>query len=113
MKRLVWLGDSLECVRDFPPEARRAAGYQLERVQAGLMPSDWKTMPGAGLGVYELRVRDGGAYRVIYVVKFPEAIYVLHAFQKKTQKTAAVDMALARERFGELVRERKRQWHGS
>ncbi len=109
MKRLVWLGDSLERLRAFPRAARREAGYQLERVQAGGMPSDWKPMPSVGLGVNEVRVRIGGAYRVIYIAKFAEAVYVLHVFQKKTQKTAVADIALARARLGELVKER-RQW---
>ena len=110
MKRLVWLGDSLERLRAFPAEARRAAGYQLERVQAGGMPTDWKPMPNVGLGVNELRVRVGSAFRVMYIAKCAEAVYVLHAFQKKTRKTAVADMVLARARFGELVKERRRQW---
>lgn len=112
MKRLFWLGDSRERLREFPAEARREAGYRLERVQAGGMPADWKPTPSVGLGVNELRVRTGGAYRVIYIAKFAEAVYVLHAFQKKTRKTALTDLALARARFGELVKER-RQWGGS
>lgn len=109
MKRLVWIGDSLERVRDFPPDARRAAGYQLERVQAGAAPTDWKPMPSVGLGVNELRIRVGGAFRVLYIAKFSEAVYVLHAFQKKSRKTAPADVAVARRRFGELIRERERQ----
>ena len=113
MKRLVWLGDSRDRIRGFPPEAQRAAGYQLERVQAGGMPADWKPMPSVGLGVNELRVRIGGAYRVIYIAKFAEAIYVLHAFEKKARKTGALDMALARAGFGYLVKERRRQWDAS
>lgn len=112
MKRLVWLGDSLERLREFPADARRETGYQLERVQAGAMPADWKPMPSVGLGVNEVRVRVGGAYRVIYIAKFAEAVYVLHAFRKKTRRTAAADIALARARFGMLVKER-RQWVGS
>ena len=109
MKRLVWLGDSLERLRGFPAQARREAGYQLERVQAGGMPIDWKPLPSVGLGVNELRVRIGGAYRVIFIAKFAEAIYVLHAFQKKTRKTAVADIALARTRFGLLVKELRQQ----
>ncbi len=112
MKRLVWLGDSLERLREFPEDARRETGYQLERVQAGFMPADWKPMPSVGLGVNEVRVRVGGAFRAIYVAKFAEAVYVLHAFQKKTRKTATADVALARGRFGMLVKERK-QWSGN
>jgi phage-related protein len=113
VKRLVWLGDSLQRLREFPAEVRRAAGYQLERVQAGGMPADWKPMPSVGLGVTELRLRVGGAWRVIYVAKFTEAVYVIHAFQKKTRKTAVADIALARARFGELAKERRRQWDAS
>ena len=94
----------------FPREARREAGYQLERVQAGKDPADWKPIASVGLGVNEIRVReDGGAFRVIYVAKFAEAIYVLHAFQKKAQKTPKQDIALARRRFTELVQERKQR----
>jgi phage-related protein len=107
VKRLVWIADSLERLREFSADARREVGYQLERVQAGEAPTDWKPMPAVGLGVNELRVRIAGAFRVIYIAKFAEAVYVLHAFQKKSQKTALRDIALARKRFGELVRERK------
>ena len=109
MKRILWLGDSLERLRDFPPDARRQAGYQLERVQLGLRPADWKPMPAVGLGVAELRVRVSGAFRVIYIAKFVEGVYVLHAFQKKSRKTAVADVDLARRRFTELMRERRQQ----
>jgi phage-related protein len=106
MKPLVWLGDSLAVVRSFVPEARRRAGQELRRVQAGRLPIDWKPMPSIGLGVNELRVRAGGAYRVIYVAKFAEAVYVLHAFEKKSRKTARLDVELASQRYRNLVRER-------
>ena len=105
MKPLVWLGDSLQRVREFAADARRVAGHQLEIVQAGRQPADWKPMPTVGIGASELRVRAGNAYRVIYVAKFPEAIYVLHAFQKKTRKTARADIELARRRFRMLIEE--------
>ena len=109
-KRVEWLGDSLRQIREFPAEAKREAGYQLERVQAGKDPEDWKPMPSVGLGVNEIRVRvDGGAFRVIYLAKFAEAVYVLHAFQKKARKTPKRDLDLARQRFRELVQERKRR----
>ena len=107
MKRVDWLGDSLQRVRDFSEDARHEAGYQLERVQAGKDPADWKPMPSVGLGVNEIRVRLKGAYRLVYVAKVAEAIYVLHAFEKKTRKTAIPDIELARSRFRELIRERK------
>jgi len=102
-------GDSLDRVRDFAPEARHEAGVQLGLVQAGLEPADWKPMPTVGLGVNEIRVRVGGAYRVIYVAKFVEAVYVLHAFQKTSRKTARIDIDLARRRFRSLVQDRRRQ----
>jgi phage-related protein len=109
MKPLEWVGDSRECIRRFPEDARRASGHQLERVQAGEDPSDFKNMPSVGLGVQELRIRIGGAFRVIYVAKFSEAIYVLHAFQKKSRQTNKSDIDLARQRFRALLQERKRK----
>ena len=109
MKPVVWLGDSLSRVREFAPDARHEAGHELGLVQAGEQPSDWKPMPTVGLGVNEIRVRLGGAHRVIYMAKFAEAVYVLHAFQKKSRKTARADIDLARLRFRTLIRERKQQ----
>jgi phage-related protein len=99
MKDAVFLGSSQADLRDFPDEARRAAGYQLSRVQAGLEPEDWKPMPTIGPGVREIRIRTGGALRVIYLATRPEGVYVLHCFQKKTQKTAQNDLELARQRL--------------
>jgi len=105
MKPVVFLGDSLDRVRAFPERARRNAGFQLDRVQRGLDPDDWKPMATIGSGVREIRVRDAtGAYRVVYVASFAEAVYVLHAFQKKTQRTSARDLALAQLRLRELKR---------
>ena len=109
MKQVRWLGDSLRRVRDFDPEARHEAGVQFGLVQAGEKPSDWKPMPSVGLGVNEIRVRIGGAFRVIYMAKFMEAVYVLHAFQKKSRKTARTDIELARRRFRELIQERRQR----
>ena len=104
------MGDSREKVKQFPDEPRREIGYQLERVQAGKEAKDWKPMPSVGLGVNEIRVRDGtGIYRLIYVAKFTEAVCVLHVFQKKAQKTPKADIDLARTRFRELIRERKQR----
>jgi phage-related protein len=103
MKPIVFLGDSLECLREFPERARRDAGFQLERVQRGHEPDDWKPMASIGPGVREIRVRDAtGAFRVLYVARFAEAIFVLHAFQKKTQRTSQRDIALAQARFKQL-----------
>ena len=110
LKQIQWIGDSRERIRAFPNEPKREAGYQLARVQAGKDPDDWKSMPSVGLGVSEIRLREGGgAFRIIYVAKFLDAIYVLHAFQKKARKTPKQDIDLARQRFRELVQERKQR----
>ena len=107
MKPVVWLGDSLDRMRSFPDQAKRAAGHQIARVQWGAEPADWKPMPTIGLGVHELRVHAGGAFRVIFVAKFPEAVYVLHAFQKKSSRTAHTDIDVTRRRYKALIAERK------
>ncbi|MGB8029543.1 MAG: type II toxin-antitoxin system RelE/ParE family toxin [Terracidiphilus sp.] len=102
-------GGSRADLRHFPPEVRREAGLQLFQVQQGLDPDDWKPMDTVGSGVREIRIRErSGAYRLIYVAKFADAVFVLHCFQKKTRKTASDDLALARWRFKELVRELNR-----
>lgn len=105
-KPLSWLGSSLDDVRAFPDEARRAAGFQLGRVQQGLPPTDWKPMPAVGAGVVEIRVHTKLEHRVFYVAKFEEAVYVLHAFEKRTQKTSPADIARAQKRLAELLRRR-------
>jgi len=108
MKQLRFLGDALKRLREFPAGVRQDAGYQLDKVQRGEQPADFKPMPSIGRGVEEIGTRDeAGAYRVIYVARFEEAVFVLHAFQKKTQATAKRDIDLARQRFDQLVRERK------
>ncbi|MGQ0583418.1 MAG: type II toxin-antitoxin system RelE/ParE family toxin [Reyranella sp.] len=108
MKPVVFRGDSLERLRRFPASVRQDAGYQLERLQRGTTPDDFKPMSTIGAGVQEIRVRDAaGAFRVIYVARFEEAVYVLHAFQKKTAKTAPLDIELARQRYRRLLEDRK------
>ncbi len=108
VKPITFLGDSLDRVRDFPQATRRETGFQLDKVQRGLMPDDWKPMSTIGKGVSEVRVRDSsGAWRVVYIATFPEAVYVLHAFQKKRQATAKTDLELARARLQNLIRSRK------
>lgn len=105
VKPIAFQATSLDDLRTFPAEARREAGHQLDRVQRGLEPDDWKPMPSVGPGVREVRVRDeAGAFRVIYTAARAEAVYVLHAFQKKTQATAKRDLDLARARLRELTR---------
>lgn len=105
IKPLSFLGSSLDDVRAFPETARREAGHQLDQVQRGLDPEDWKPMQSVGVGVREVRIRDQvGTFRVIYVASRPEAVYVLHAFQKKTQATSKRDLDLAEARLKELTR---------
>ena len=110
MKQVVWLGDSLDRVRAFDPAARRSVGQELGLVQAGGSPVDWKPMPSIGPGVNEIRVHAGGAHRLIYVAKFAEAVYVLHAFRKKSSKTARTDADLARARLRRLMHDRRIRW---
>lgn len=101
-------GSALDDLRAFPAEARREAGFQLDRVQRGLDPGDWKPMTTVGQGVREIRLRgENGAFRVIYVAKFAEAIFVLHCFRKTSQRTAREDIAVATRRYRDLVRELK------
>ncbi len=108
MKPIAFLGGSLDDLRGFPADARREAGYQLDRVQRGLDPDDWRPMPSIGAGVREIRVRErAGALRVIYVATFADVVYVLHAFQKKTQQTAKRDVDLAASRLREQVTRRR------
>ena len=105
MKQIEFIGNSLDALRSFPLEARQDTGYQLDKVQRGLEPDNWKPMNTIGSGVKEIRVTDEqGQFRVIYVAKLADAIYVLHCFKKKTQKTSLADIDLARSRYKELVR---------
>jgi len=99
VKLLKFAGSSLSDLREFPAEARRAAGFELWQVQCGLMPSDFKPLLGVGPGAYEIRVHVEGEWRVIYVAKFSDSIYVLHAFRKKTRKTRKEDLELAHRRY--------------
>lgn len=103
-----WLGNSHAAVRAFPPDARRDAGYQLYRVQRGHDPSDWRPIARVGTGVREIRIHVVGEYRVLYLATRPEAVYVLHGFVKKSQRTRKLDVDLARARLQELLRERGR-----
>ncbi|MHB8472723.1 MAG: type II toxin-antitoxin system RelE/ParE family toxin [Gammaproteobacteria bacterium] len=107
MKPVNWVSDSREAVKDFPVEARQLTGYQLDRLQRGAAPHDWKPMPSIGAGVNEIRIHAGSEYRVIYVAKFAEAVYVLHAFAKKTRKTSTRDLELAANRYRALLNSRR------
>lgn len=106
-KPLRFCGSALGDLRAFPETARREAGHQLDQVQQGRDPDDWKPMKTVGPGVREIRIRDeAGAFRVIYVAQFEEAVYVLHCFAKKTQKTARTDLDTAARRLRALKQER-------
>ena len=103
------MGAALDDLRDFPRSARREAGFQLDKVQKGDDPDDWKPMPVVGSGTCEIRIRDeAGAFRVLYVAKYPEAVVLLHAFQKKTRKTAQKDIELAKERYRDMNQRRQK-----
>ena len=104
MKPVEFLGDSLTALQQFPRGARRGAGFQLDKVQRGLDPDDWKPLKTVGAGVNEIRVRDAaGAFRVIYIARLAEAIFVLHCFEKKARRTPASDIEIARKRYRQLV----------
>lgn len=102
MKPLRFVGSSLDNLRDFPAEARRQAGFELFAVQRGLEPSDWRSMPIVGKGAREIRIHVLGEWRVLFVAKFEDAVYVLHSFQKKSQKTRREDIATARQRYQQI-----------
>jgi phage-related protein len=102
VKSLQFVGSSLDDLRDFPAEVRRQAGFELDAVQRGFDPSDWKPMSDIGSGVREIRIHVFGEWRIIYVAKIEAAIFVLHAFQKKTQQTAREDIELARRRYRQI-----------
>jgi len=105
IKSLRFLGESLKCLRQFPVDACHDAGYQLDKVQRGEQPTDCKPMPSVGKGVEELSVwDDSGTYGVVYVARLADAVYVLHAFEKKTQATRKRDVELVRKRYTELTR---------
>lgn len=106
MKELRFCGSALDDLRKFPALAVREVGYQMDKVQNGKEPTDWKPMPSIGGGVKEIRVQDeAGAFRVIYLAKMADAVYVLHCFLKKTQQTSQTDIKLARKRFNDLMKE--------
>ncbi len=107
-KEIRWVGSSCDDLLVFPEDSRREAGFQLGKVQAGLEPTDWKPFDDVGAGTKEIRVKDAsGIYRVMYLAKFEEAIYVLHCFQKKTQATSKHDKAIAHARYRAVVSARK------
>lgn len=111
MKPIIFAGTSLHDLREFPRKARREAGFQIRNVQSGLQPYDWKPVKTIGTGVIEIRIHEDGEFRVILVAKFEEAVYVLHAFPKKSQKIPKKDIHLAKTRYEQVIKERERYEH--
>lgn len=107
MKPVVWIGSAKRDLVASVPPVRMAAGRELERMQRGADPTDWKPMTAVGRGVREIRVHVDGEWRVFYVATFPEAVYVLHVFQKKTRKTSPRDLALGQQRYQSMLQERR------
>lgn len=108
-KPVVWMGRSKEIVSRFPKVTRRQAGHELFEVQKGFLPDDWKPMSSIGAGVIEIRLHRPHEHRVVYVSKFGEAVYVLHAFEKKTRKTAQREIEAARRAYQALLIQRRKE----
>jgi phage-related protein len=106
-KPIEWVGAAKKDLMDFPDHARRQAGFELRSIQQGDFPSDFKPMSTVGKGVEEIRIRTDDAYRIFYVAKFEEAVYVLHSFQKKTQKTSHSDIELGKQRYKQMLQQRQ------
>jgi phage-related protein len=106
-KPIRWIGSSLDDLTKFPESARRKTGFQLRAIQSGDTASDFKAMPTVGLGVEEIRIRTDDAYRIFYVARFAEAVYVLHAFQKKTQQTSKLDIEIGQKRYQQMLQYRQ------
>ena len=102
MKPARFIGTAQADLVRFPKAARLRAGHELYMVQVGREPADWRPMPSIGPGVREIRVRVAtGAFRVFYVASLGDVVYVLHACQKTTARTAQRDIALAMQRYRE------------
>lgn len=110
IKEIEWRGSSLKDLRNFPVDARKNAGYELEQAQHGLHPHVWKAINDWGQGVIEIKIgAEAGAFRVVYVAKFDDALYVLHCFQKKDQRTQPKDVDIIKTRYADVVNERRRK----
>ncbi len=104
---IYWVSSSRADLRHFPISARRKAGLELRALQRGETPTDFKPMSSIGSGAMEIRINAGDAYRIFYVAKFAEGIYVLHAFQKKTQRTSKSDIQLGQQRYRLMLEQRQ------
>lgn len=109
MKKITWLGNTREVVKNYSDNVKSEIGYSLDKVQRGLDPYDWKPMSSVGEGVKEIRIHEENEYRVLYVAKFEESIYVLHVFVKKTEQTLKRDIDLARQRYADLLQMRRKK----
>ena len=109
IKPVEWIMNSRKDLKKFPDDARNIAGNQIWMVQLGRQPDDWKPMPSVGPGAIEIRIHQPHEHRVIYVAKFPEAVYVLNAFEKKTPKTPQPEIDKARKAYAEMQRIRQIQ----
>jgi len=107
MKPVIFIFTAQKDIKAFPDGARQKAGHELMAVQMGMEPTDWKPMPIIGTEVKEIRIHENGEFRIVFIAKFPEAVYVLHAFRKKTQKTPKKDILLAQQRLKQLEQERR------
>jgi phage-related protein len=106
-KPIEWIGPTKKDLIDLPDDARRKAGFELRSIQQGDFASDFKPMFIVGKGVEEIRVRTDDAYRIFYVARFEEAVYVLHVFQKQTQKTARSDIEIGQQRYKQMIQQRQ------
>src|ERR1700693_1435974 len=107
-KPIDWRGSSLDDLREFPETARKQAGYGLRKLQRGEIPDDWRPFPEVGPGANEIRIDClDGWFRVMYVAKFEEAVYVLHSFQKATRQTSKADVNIAKARYKAVIQDRK------
>lgn len=107
-KAIHWVGTSYKDLLKFSIEAKRDAGYQLHRIQNGKEPEGWKPFQSAGAGVKEIRINEGGnIFRIMYVAKFSDKIYVLHSFQKKSHKTSMKDIRIAQIRYKAVAKKEK------
>lgn len=112
-KPVLFVGAALREVKDFPRGAMRETGFQIDLVQLGEMPDDFKPMNVVGPGTYEIRIKESGkAFRVFYVARFEEAVYVLHAFQKKTQKTPTRNIEIGKRRYQDMLELRAERGYG-
>jgi len=104
MRKVVFEADTLVRIRELPEAARQRAGYEIDRVQRGMEPDNWKPFPAIGQGVREIRIQVGRQFRIIYVAKFAGYVHVLHIFEKKSQKTRPSEIVLAKSRLQQVVK---------